>query len=137
MDGMDETIIALYARGLSPRGIQEELVGLYRAEVSPTLISNVTHRVLEEVPAWQTRARDPVYPMLDFDGLFVTSRQDGSIGNKAVYLALGINLEGEKERLGRWLGETEGAKFWLSVFNELKTRGGPDCFIACVEGLKG
>ncbi len=137
MDGMDETIIALYARGLSTRGIQEELVGLYGAEVSPTLISNVTHSVLEEVQAWQTRALDPVYPILYFDCLFVKSRQDGSIRNKAVYLALGINLEGEKELLGMWLGETEGAKFWLSVFNELKTRGVQDCFIACVDGLKG
>ena len=137
MDGMDETIIALYARGLSTRGIQEELEGLYGAEVSPTLISNVTNSVLEEVQAWQARALNPVYPIIYFDCLFVKSRQDGSIRNKAVYLALGINLEGEKELLGMWLGETEGAKFWLSVFNELKTRGVQDCFIACVDGLKG
>ncbi len=137
MDGMDEAIIALYARGLSTRGIQEELSGLYGAEVSATLISDITHSVLEEVQAWQTRPLDPVYPILYFDCLFVKSRQDGSIRNKAVYLALGINLEGEKELLGMWLGETEGAKFWLSVFNELKTRGVQDCFIACVDGLKG
>ena len=129
MDGMDETIIALYARGLSTRGIQEELEGLYGAEVSPTLISNVTNSVLEEVQAWQARALDPVYPIIYFDCLFVKSRQDGSIRNKAVYLALGINLEGEKELLGMWRGETEGAQFWLSVFNELKNRGVQDCFI--------
>ena len=110
MGGMDETIIALYARGLSTRGIQKELAGLYGAEVSPTLISNVTHSVLEEVQAWQTRALDPVYPILYFDGLFVKSRQDGSIRNKAVSLTLGINLEVEKELLGMWLGETEGAQ---------------------------
>ena len=80
---------------------------------------------------------DPVYPIIYFDCLFVKSRQDGSIRNKAVYLALGINMDGEKELLGMWLGETEGAKFWLSVFNELKTRGVEDCFIACVDGLQG
>ncbi len=137
MQGIDEVIIALYARGLSTRSIQEELKEMYGAEVSATLISNVTHSVLEEVQAWQTRALDPVYPILYFDCLFVKSRQDGSIRNQAVYLALGINLEGEKELLGMWLGETEGAKFWLNVFNELKTRGVQDCFIACVDGLKG
>ena len=90
---------------------------MYGAEVSPTLISNVTHSVLEEVQDWQARALDAVYPILYFDCLFVKSRQDGSIRNKAVYLALGINLEGEKELLGMWLGETEGAKFWLNIFN--------------------
>ena len=137
MDGIDEVIIALYARGLSTRSIQEELKEMYGAEVSPTLISNVTHSVLEEVQDWQARALDAVYPILYFDCLFVKSRQDGSIRNKAVYLALGINLEGEKELLGMWLGETEGAKFWLNIFNELKNRGVQDCFIACVDGLRG
>ena len=137
MDGIDDVIIALYARGLSTRSIQEELKEMYGAEVSPTLISNVTHSVLEEVQDWQARALDAVYPILYFDCLFVKSRQDGSIRNKAVYLALGINLEGEKELLGMWLGETEGAKFWLNIFNELKNRGVQDCFIACVDGLRG
>ena len=137
IDGIDDVIIALYARGLSTRGIQAELKALYGADVSPTLISNVTDSVLEEVRAWQARPLEPVYPIIYFDCLFVKSRQDGSIRNKAVYLALGINMDGEKELLGMWLGETEGAKFWLSVFNELKTRGVEDCFIACVDGLKG
>jgi putative transposase len=137
IDGIDDIIISLYARGLSTRGIQAELVELYGAEVSPTLISNVTNSVLDEVQAWQTRPLDPVYPIIYFDCLFVKSRQDGSMRNKAVYLALGINMDGEKELLGMWLAETEGAKFWLSVFNELKTRGVEDCFIACVDGLKG
>ena len=137
IDGIDDVIIALYARGLSTRGIQAELKALYDADVSPTLISNVTHSVLEEVQAWQARPLDPVYPIIYFDCLFVKSRQEGSVRNKAVYLALGINMDGEKELLGMWLGETEGAKFWLSVFNELKTRGVEDCFIACVDGLKG
>jgi transposase-like protein len=137
IDGIDDMIISLYARGLSTRGIQAQLIELYGAEVSPTLISNVTNSVLEEVQAWQARPLDCVYPIIYFDCLFVKSRQDGSIRNKAVYLALGINMDGEKELLGMWLAETEGAKFWLSVFNELKTRGVEDCFIACVDGLKG
>lgn len=137
IDSIDDMIISLYARGLSTRGIQAQLLELYGAEVSPTLISNVTNSVLEEVHAWQARPLDPVYPIIYFDCLFVKSRQDGSIRNKAVYLALGINMDGEKELLGMWLAETEGAKFWLSVFNELKTRGLDDCFIACVDGLKG
>lgn len=137
LDGLDDKIIALYARGLSTREIQAELTELYGAAISPTLISNVTHSVLEEVQAWQARPLDAVYPILYFDCLFVKSRQEGPIHNKAVYLALGVNLQGEKELLGLWLAETEGAKFWLSVFNELKTRGVEDCFIACVDGLKG
>ena len=137
LEGLDDKIIALYARGLSTREIQAELVELYGAEISPTLISNVTNSVMDEVQAWQARPLDPVYPILYFDCLFVKSRQEGPIRNKAVYLALGINIEGEKELLGLWMAETEGAKFWLSVFNELKNRGVADCFIACVDGLKG
>jgi transposase-like protein len=117
--------------------LEGELTELYGAEISPTLISNVPPRVLEEVQAWQARPLDAVYPILYFDCLFVKSRQEGPIRNKAVYLALGINLHGEKELLDLWMAETEGAKFWLSVFNELKTRGVDDCFIACVDGLKG
>lgn len=135
--GLDDKIISLYARGLSTREIQAELVELYGAEVSPTLISNVTDSVLEDVKAWQNRPLEAVYPILYFDCLFVKSRQEGPIINKAVYLALGVNLEGEKELLGLWIAETEGAKFWLSVFTELKSRGLEDCFIACVDGLKG
>ena len=137
VEGLDDTIIARYARGLSTGEIGAELTELYGAEISPTLISNVTHSVLEDVQAWQARPLDAVYPILYFDCLFVKSRQEGSLRNKAVYLALGINLQGEKALLGLWMAETEGAKFWLSVFNELKTRGVDDCFIACVDGLKG
>lgn len=137
LEGLDDKIIALYARGLSTREIQAELTELYGAEISPTLISNVTNSVLEEVQAWQARPLDAVYPILYFNCLFVKSRQEGPIRNKAVYLALGINLQGEKELLGLWMAETEGAKFWLSVFNELKTRGVEDFFIASVDGLKG
>lgn len=137
MDGIDDVIISFYARGLSTREIQAELKELYGADVSPTLISNVTNTVLDEVKAWQARPLDEVYPIIYFDCLFVKSREDGTIVNKAVYLALGINMDGEKELLGLWLSNTEGAKFWLTVFNELKTRGLNDCFIACVDGLKG
>lgn len=137
LEGLDDKIIALYARGLTTREIQDELTEMYGTEVSATLISNVTNSVLEDVQAWQARPLDRVYPVLYFDCLFVKSRQDGPVRNKAVYLALGINLQGEKELLGMWIAETEGAKFWLSVFNELKSRGVEDCFIACVDGLKG
>ena len=137
LEGLDDKIIALYARGLTTREIQDELTEMYGTEISPTLISNVTNSVLEDVQAWQARLLDRVYPVLYFDCLFVKSRQDGPVRNKAVYLALGINLQGEKELLGMWIAETEGAKFWLSVFNELKSRGVEDCFIACVDGLKG
>jgi len=135
--GFDDKVIALYARGLSTRQIQGQLEELYGVEVSPTLISNVTHAVMEDVRAWQSRPLSAVYPILYFDAMFVKSRQEGPVRNKAVYLALGINLEGEKELLGLWIAETEGSKFWLTVFNELKSRGLQDCFIACVDGLKG
>jgi putative transposase len=101
------------------------------------LISNVTDAVLDEVRTWQARPLASVYPILYFDALFVKSRQEGPVQTKAVYVALGITVEGEKELLGLWLSETEGAKFWLSVFTDLKNRGVQDCFIACVDGLKG
>ncbi|WP_303900877.1 IS256 family transposase [Thiohalomonas denitrificans] len=137
LDGFDDKVLALYARGLSTRDIKAQLEELYGVDVSPTLISNVTDAVHDEVRAWQSRPLAAVYPILYFDVLYVKSREDGPVKNKAVYLALGINLEGEKELLGLWMNETEGAKFWLSVFNDLKNRGVEDCFIACVDGLKG
>ena len=137
LEGFDDKVLALYARGLSTRDIQGQFEELYGAEVSPTLISNVTNAVMEDVRAWQSRPLSAVYPILYFDAMFVKSRQEGPVKNKAVYLALGINLDGEKELLGLWIAETEGSKFWLSVFNELKSRGLQDCFIACVDGLKG
>jgi len=137
LPGFDEKVIALYARGMSTRDIQGQLQELYGVEVSPTLISNVTAAVMDEVRAWQSRPLSAVYPIVYFDAIFVKSRQEGPVKNKAVYLALGINLEGEKELLGLWSADTEGSRFWLTVFNELKTRGVQDCFIACVDGLKG
>jgi transposase-like protein len=137
LDGFDDKVLALYARGLSTREIQDHLEELYGVEVSPTLISNVTDAVLDEVRTWQARPLASVYPILYFDALFVKSRQEGPVQTKAIYVALGITVDGEKELLGLWLSESEGAKFWLSVFTELKTRGVQDCFIACVDGLKG
>jgi len=137
LDGFDDKVLALYARGLSTREIQDHLEELYGVEVSPTLISNVTDAVLDEVRTWQARPLASVYPILYFDALFVKSRQEGPVQTKAIYVALGITVEGEKELLGLWLSESEGAKFWLSVFTDLKNRGVEDCFIACVDGLKG
>jgi len=137
LEGFDDKVLALYARGLSTRDIQGQLEELYGVEVSAALISNVTDTVLEDVRAWQSRPLSAVYPILYFDALFVKTRQEGPVTSKAIYLALGINLEGEKELLGLWVAQAEGSKFWLTVFNELKNRGVCDCFIACVDGLKG
>src|ERR687883_1485672 len=137
LEGFDDKVLSLYARGLTTREIQGHLEDLYGTEVSPTLISTITDAVLDDVRAWQARPLASVYPILYFDALFVKSRQDGPVQTKAVYLALGVTLEGEKDLLGLWLSESEGAKFWLSVFTELKNRGMQDCFIACVDGLKG
>lgn len=137
LEGFDDKVLALYARGQSTREIQGQLEEMYGVEVSPALISNVTDSVLDDVRAWQSRPLSAVYPIVYFDALFVKSRQDGAVKSKAVYVALGINMEGEKELLGLWIGDSEGAKFWLRVFTELKNRGMEDCFIACVDGLKG
>ena len=137
LEGFDAKVLSLYARGLSTREIQGHLEELYGTEVSPTLISTITDAVLDEVRTWQARPLASVYPILYFDALFVKSRQEGPVRTKAVYLALGITMEGEKELLGLWLSESEGAKFWLSVFTELHNRGVQDCFIACIDGLQG
>ena len=137
LEGFDDKVLALYARGLSTRDIQAHLEELYGAEVSPTLISNITDAVLDDVRTWQARPLASVYPILYFDALFVKSRQEGPVQTKAVYLALGVTMDGEKELLGLWLSESEGAKLWLSVFTELKNRGVQDCFMACVDGLQG
>lgn len=137
LEGFDDKVLSLYARGLSTRDIQGHLEDLYGTEVSPTLISAITDAVLDEVRTWQARPLAAVYPILYFDALFVKSRQEGAVQTKAVYLALGVTIDGEKELLGLWLSESEGAKFWLAVFTDLKNRGVADCFIACVDGLKG
>jgi len=137
LDGFDDRVISLYARGLSVREIQAHLRELYGVDVSPDLISRVTDAVLEEVREWQNRPLDPVYPVIFFDALRVKIRDEGLVRNKAVYVALALNGEGEKEVLGLWIEHTEGAKFWLKVMNELKTRGVGDVLIAVVDGLKG
>src|ERR1700761_8057047 len=137
LDGFDDRVISLYARGLSVREIQAHLQELYRVEISPDLISRVTDAVLEEVREWQSRPLDPVYPVVFFDALRVKIRDEGLVKNKAVYVALALNPDGEKDVLGLWIEQTEGAKFWLKVVNELKARGVNDILIAVVDGLKG
>ena len=134
--GFDDKILSLYARGMTVREIQSHLEEMYGTEVSPTLISSVTDAVIEEVKAWQARPLDSLYPIVYLDCIHVKVR-DGSVRVKAVYLAIGINMSGEKEVLGLWIAQTEGAKFWLQVVTELKNRGVQDIFIACVDGLKG
>ena len=137
LPGFDEKVISMYARGMTTREIQGHLHELYGVEVSPTLISNITDAVLEEVTAWQSRPLDSVYPILYLDALQVKVKDQGAIRNKAIYLALGVGLSGEKELLGLWVSQTEGAKFWLQVLTELRNRGVSDILIACVDGLTG
>jgi len=136
-DGFDDKIISMYARGMSVREIRGHLEELYGIEVSPDLISRVTDEVMDEVRDWQSRPLDEVYPIIIFDALRVKIRDEGTVRNKAVYLALGFTMEGHKEVLGLWIEQTEGAKFWLRVMNEIKNRGVNDVFIAVVDGLKG
>lgn len=135
--GLDDKILALYARGNGVRDIQACLEELYGIEVSPSLISQVTDAVSEDVRQWQTRPLDTLYPIVYLDALHVKVRQDGKVSPQAVHIALGINLEGDKEVLGMWMAQNEGAKFWLQVLTELKNRGVQDIFIACVDGLTG
>jgi transposase-like protein len=136
-EGFDDRILSLYSRGMTVREIQGHLVELYGIEVSPDLISRVTDAVLDEVREWQNRPLDPVYPVVFFDALRVKIRDEGLVKNKAVYVALAYNGNGEREILGLWIEQTEGAKFWLKVVNELKSRGVNDILIAIVDGLKG
>jgi putative transposase len=136
-DGFDDKILSLYARGMTTREIQSHLEEMYQVEVSPALISSVTNAVIEEVKVWQNRPLDALYPILYLDALQVKIRDGAHIRNKAIYLAIGVNLSGIKEVLGLWVAQTEGAKFWLQIVTELKNRGVSDIFIACVDGLKG
>lgn len=136
-DGFDDKILSLYARGMTTRQIQQHLEEIYKVEVSPSLISSVTDAVMDEVRAWQTRPLERLYPIVYLDCIMVKIRDGAHILNKAVYLAIGINLEGVKEVLGLWIAQSEGAKFWLGVVTELRNRGVADIFIACVDGLKG
>jgi transposase-like protein len=134
---MDDKILYLYSKGMTTRDIVATFKEMYDADVSPTLISRVTNAVIEQVVEWQARPLDAVYPIVYLDCLVVKIRQDKKVINKAVYLALGVNIEGHKELLGMWISENEGAKFWLNVLTELQNRGVKDILIACVDGLKG
>ncbi|NBO55050.1 MAG: IS256 family transposase [Actinobacteria bacterium] len=135
--GLDSKVIALYARGMTVRDIQAQLEEMYGVEISPTLISNVTNAVMDDVKAWQSRPLDAVYPIMWIDALQVKIRHDNRVVNKAVHLVLAVTEAGQKELLGIWIAEHEGAKFWLSVFSELKNRGVKDVLIACADGLAG
>jgi len=137
LSGFNEKILWMYAHGFSTRDIQAQLQEWYGIEVSPTLISNVTEAVMEEVRQWQNRPLEELYPIMYMDCLVVKVKENQRLLNKSVYLALGVTLEGKKELLGMWISENEGAKFWLSVCTELRNRGMKDCFIACVDGLTG
>ena len=136
-DGFDDKIISMYARGMSTREIEGHLKEIYGIEVSPGLISQVTEAVQDEVRQWQSRPLDSVYPILFLDALKVRMRDSGQVKNRAVYVAIGINMEGKKEVLGLWSTDNEGAKFWLQVLTEIQNLGVKDVFIACVDGLKG
>jgi putative transposase len=136
-DGFDSKILSMYARGMTTREIQGHLEQMYGVEVSPTLISGVTEAVIDEVKAWQNRPLEPIYGLMFLDALYVKMRHEGRVENRAVYVAIGVDLEGRKEVLGLWTGGNEGAKFWLGVLTEMKNRGVKDVLIACIDGLKG
>ena len=135
--GFDDKIMSMYARGMTTREIEGHLKEIYGVEVSAGLISQVTEAVSEEVKAWQSRPLEPLYAIVYLDALYVKMRHDGRVENRAVYVAIGVDLEGKKDVLGLWTSANEGAKFWLSVLTELKNRGVKDLFIVCVDGLKG
>ncbi len=135
--GFDDKIVAMYSRGMTVREIQGFLAEQYSTEVSPEFISSVTDAVMAEVTAWQDQPLEPMYPVVFFDALRVKIREDSVVRNKAIYLALGILPDGTRDILGLWIENTEGAKFWMKVFNDLKTRGMADILIAVIDGLKG
>ena len=135
--GFDDKILSMYARGMSTREIQGHLLEIYKVEVSASLISEVTDEIIDEVRQWQSRPLEPLYPIVYFDALFVKMRHEGRIENRAVYVVIGIRMDGTREVLGLWTASSEGAKFWLMVLTELRNRGLLDILIACVDGLKG
>lgn len=135
--GFDDQVISLYGRGMTVGEIQEHIKEIYETDVSKDLISTVTDGVIEEVNSWQTRPLENIYPILYLDCIHVKARDNHTIINKAVYLAIGVNIEGKKELLGIWIGKNEGAKFWMQVVTELKNRGVSKIYVACVDGLKG
>ena len=136
-EGFDAKILSMYALGMTVRDIQGHLHDMYGVEVSPGLISEVTDGIMDEVKTWQERPLEALYPIVYLDALIVKMRQDGKVDNRAVYTAIGINLEGQKSVLGLWVNATEGAKFWMSVLANMKHRGMKDVFLVCTDGLKG
>ncbi len=137
VSGLDDVVLSLYSRGMTVRDIQEHMKELYGTNISRDLISRITDSILEDITAWRSRPLDPLYPIVFIDGFIAKCRLDGSVSNRAVYVVYGISLTGQKEVLGLYLGETEGAKYWLSVLTELKNRGLNDILIMCADGLKG
>lgn len=137
LTSMDDQILTLYAKGLSTREIVDTFKEMYDADVSPTLVSRVTDKVLEQITQWQSRPLDAIYPIVYLDCIVIKIRDNLRVINKSIYLALGVNMDGKKDLLGLWMSDNEGAKFWLSVLTELKSRGVQDILIACVDGLKG
>ncbi len=137
ISSFDQKVISMYAKGMTTRDIQEHILEIYGADISPTMISHITEKVLSVANEWQSRPLESIYLAAFFDAIHYKVREDGKVVTKAAYTCLGITNEGKKEVLGIWVGESEGAKFWLSVFSELKNRGVKDIFVACVDGLKG
>jgi putative transposase len=135
--GFDEKILSMYSRGMSTRDIQEHLREMYQVEVSPSLISDVTDAVMEDVRAWQNRPLEAFYGVVFLDALYVKMRHEGRVENRAVYVAIGITLEGRKDVLGLWTSSNEGAKFWMNVLTEIRSRGVKDIYLVCIDGLKG
>ena len=137
LEGFEEKIVHLYARGMTTRDIQSAIKDMYNADISHTVISNVTESIIEEVKLWQNRPLESIYPIVYLDCIVVKVHQDGRVINKAIYLALGVTVEGRKDLLGLWISENEGSKFWLGVLTDLQNRGAKDIFIFCVDGLTG
>jgi putative transposase len=137
LQGFDDKVISMYARGMSVQEIRGHLQEIYQVEVSPDLISTITDEVLADVKEWQTWPLERLYTLMVLDCLFIKTRHEGQIKNRAYYLAIGYTLDGQKEVLGLWVEETEGVKFWLKVITELKSRGVEDILVACIDGLKG
>jgi putative transposase len=135
--GFDDKIISMYARGMTTREIESHLKEIYGVDISPALVSQVTEAVSEEVKRWQSRALEPIYGIVYLDALYVKMRHEGRVENRAVYVAIGVDMEGQKDVLGLWCSANEGSKFWLSVLTDLKNRGVKDMLIVCVDGLKG
>lgn len=134
---IEDKIISMYAKGMTTRDIQSHIGEIYGIEISPMLVSNITEKIVETAIQWQNRILEPVYPIVFFDAIFYKVREDGKVKLKAAYSCLGINIEGKKDLLGLWVGETEGSNFWHGIITELRNRGVEDIFIACVDGLKG